>query len=70
MIETDQSIVYLYSDGPRTMIEREVISLRAYPRSKRHRRMITATIDGGLLIAVLLGEHVMPTSARHTFPYR
>jgi hypothetical protein len=68
VVETDDELYYL-ADGEATkLISRETISLRAYPRSKRHRRAVTATIDGGLLVTALLGTHPLPPADRRIYP--
>lgn len=68
VIESDSALTYLAAGHTERLIEREVVSLRSYLRSKRHRRAITATVDGGLLISTLLANHPAPHSARHIFP--
>jgi hypothetical protein len=57
VVETDSSLLYLDDQELRPLISRETISLRSYPRSKRHRRTITATVDGGLLVTAVFGEN-------------
>lgn len=68
VVETSSSIQYLTSSEAFIVIERETISLRSYPRSRRHRRTTTATVDGGLLITALLDDHPLPTDQRGVWP--
>ena len=68
VVETSNSIQYVARDETSIVIERETISLRSYPRSRRHRRATTATIDGGLLITALLDDHPLPTDERSVWP--
>jgi hypothetical protein len=70
VIETEESLFYASSDGSTVLLNREVISVRSYPRSKRHRRAITATVDGGLLLSTMLGNHPVPFRERRAFPPR
>lgn len=68
VVETPTSIQYLAVSETTVVIDRETISLRSYPRSRRHRRATTATVDGGLLITALLDEHPLPTDERRVWP--
>ncbi|MGH9211638.1 MAG: threonine aldolase family protein [Acidimicrobiales bacterium] len=68
IIETSSNLQYISNTETAGLVSRESISLRAYPRSKRPRRMITATVDGGLLLTTLLGEHVIPPNRRRVWP--
>jgi hypothetical protein len=68
VVETSNSIQYLTASETSIVIERETISLRSYPRSRRHRRATTATVDGGLLITALLDDHPLPTDQRRVWP--
>lgn len=69
IIETDSELHYIPAGDPVVLIARETISLRGYPRSRRHRRAITATVDGGLLITALLGTHLLPHDERRVISY-
>ena len=57
VIETDGALHILTDEGrePELLLERETIALRSYGRSRRYRRVVTATADGGLLIAAFTG---------------
>lgn len=68
VVETSTNLQYLDALGVSLVVERETISLRAYPRSRRHRRAVTATVDGGLLITALLGDHTHPQDERSFWP--
>lgn len=67
VVETDDELHYLTDGDPELLVDRETISLRAYPRSKRHRRAVSATVDGGLLISALLGSHPLPVDEGPSF---
>jgi hypothetical protein len=68
VVETVDALLYVEADASTAITNRETIALRAYPRSKRHRRTVTATVDGGLLITALLGTHPLPRDERHFLP--
>jgi hypothetical protein len=62
VIETSRSLYYYHAEGQQQVIDQEAIAVRAYPRSRRFRRLITATVEGGVLLACMLGEHPFPRS--------
>lgn len=62
VIETDRSLVYYHAQGQQDIARLDTILMRSYPRSRRFRRVITATVDGGLLLACTLGDHPFPHS--------
>jgi hypothetical protein len=68
VLETDEKLSYLSIEDEETLLARETISLRSYQRSKRYRRMVTATVDGGLLVTALLGDHLLPQDERWAYP--
>lgn len=70
VVETDEELNYVAAHGNVELIRRETISLRSYQRSRRHRRTISATVDGGLLISALLGRHPLPIAERLLYPVR
>jgi hypothetical protein len=64
VVETDRSLQYVDAEGPSTLLDRDCILLRSYPRSRRFRRLVTATVDGGLMLSCTLGDHPFPRSQR------
>jgi hypothetical protein len=68
VVETDEKLSYLSTENEETLLSRETISLRSYQRSKRYRRTVTATVDGGLLVTALFGDHMLPQGERSAYP--
>lgn len=63
-VETASKVLALQQEGSLVALSEPVISLRAFPESRRYRRLVTATSERGLTVFFMGGIHPYPRDLR------